>query len=303
MEDLQARYGVDFAKRQGHGLSAPTELRFLTYLCPGLPVEIFEAIASHVGHHLGCSTSLLVDPRTSGPTSTDDDPFSAAEADVGFLCAPPFIWLRYQPDPPVELLGAAPVFDDDRTGDEPVYFSDVIALSESLARTFEDLVRGTWAYNDECSLSGYYSLLKRFAELDADDEAVSLLRSGSHLGSIELVVSGQAAAAAIDSNVLALRLARDPGLRARLRVIESLGPYPIQPIVVRSHLDPRVKTEIRDCLLSWSSIAAGREELSSLGLKRFSSVDEDHYAPERAAMEVRAEQQFSSTTNKHRILK
>jgi len=265
-------------------------LRFITYLCPGLPVEILEAIASRVGRQLGCSTSLVVDARTSGPTRAGDDPFSTAEADVGFLCAPPFIWLRDRSDPPVELLGAAPVFDDDRTGGEPVYFSVVIARRQSPSRTFEDLVRGTWAYNDECSLSGYYSLLEKFAELTADSEAVSMFRSGSHLDSIELVAGGAASAAAIDSNVLALHLARNPELRAQLRVVETLGPYPIQPIVVRSRLDEWVKTGVRECLLSWSTTAAGREDLSALGLKRFSPVDEEHYAPERAALEIRAGQ-------------
>ena len=37
----------------------------------------------------------------------------------------------------------------------------------------------------------------------------------------------------------------DPELAARLRVVETLGPAPIQPVVVRSGLDPAVKEELR----------------------------------------------------------
>jgi phosphonate transport system substrate-binding protein len=260
-------------------------LRFVTYLSPGLPVEIFEAIASRVGRKLGCSTSLEVDARASGPELAGNDPFSAAKADVGFMCAPPFIWLRDRPDPPVELLGAAPVFEDDRAGGEPVYFSEVIVRRDNPSRTFEDLARGTWAYNDERSLSGYYGLLERFAE-HPDAEGMRFLCSGSHLDSIDLVAGGEANAAAIDSNVLSLHLARNPELRARLRVVESLGPFPIQPVVVRSRLDERIKTAVRECLLSWGSTAAGREELSGLGLMGFAPVDETHYAAEQIALEA-----------------
>lgn len=116
------------------------------------------------------------------------------------------------------------------------------------------------------------------------DPSPGLDRSGSHLHSIELVATGRAEAAVIDSNVLARRLAAEPGLRSRLRVVESLGPYPVQPIAVRSALDNRLKVGARETLLSWPRSATGRRELSALGLRGFAPVDEAHYAPERAAL-------------------
>lgn len=263
------------------------ELRFLTYLSPGLPVEIFEAVASRVGSHLGLPTSVDVESRSSGPAGVEDDPFSAEETDVGFMCAPPYIWLRDREDPPVELLGVAPVFEDRRAAGEPVYFSDVIVRRESPFLTFEDLRGGVLAYNDACSLSGYYCLLQEFERTDPHrTEPTTLLRSGSHLRSMDLVTEGRADAAAIDSNVLALRLAAEPTLRVRLRVVDSLGPYPIQPVVVRSDLEDWLKIALRDCILSWPDTARGREELSALGLRRFAPVDEAHYEPERAALEA-----------------
>lgn len=265
--------------------SATDGLRFLTYLSPGLPVEIFEAVAARVGFRLGLPASLAVEPRLSGPAPGDEDPFSRDEADVGFMCAPPFIWLADLVRSPVELLGVAPVFDDPRTGGEPVYFSDMIVHRQSPFGGFGELLGKRWAYNDDCSLSGYYSLLQRFAEVaEEGDPPPRLDRSGSHLHSIELVATGRTEAAVIDSNVLALRLAAEPGLRSRLRVVESLGPYPVQPIAVRSALDHRLKAGAREALLSWPRSAAGRRELSALGLRGFAPVDDAHYAPERAAL-------------------
>ena len=266
--------------------AAPDELKFLTYLSPGLPVEIFEAVAAHVGDHLGLPASLAVESRYSGPSSTEGDPFSAGEADVGFMCAPPYIWLRDREEPPVELLGVAPLFEDGRTGGKPVYFSDVIVRRDSPFRAFEDLRGGVLAYNDSCSLSGYYCLLERLQRVPPNGRVDPVLRhSGSHLDSIELVAGGRADAAAIDSNVLAMRLAGQPGLQSRLRIIDSLGPYPIQPVVVRSGLAGWLKATVRECILSWPETARGREELSAIGLGGFTPVDDDHYAPERAALE------------------
>jgi phosphonate transport system substrate-binding protein len=265
--------------------SAAGELRFLTYLSPGLPVEIFEAVASRAGAHLGLPTSVAVESSSSGPAGAERDPFSTGKTDVGFMCAPPYIWLRDREDPPVELLGVVPVFEDQRAAGDPVYFSDVIVRRESPFLTLEDLRGGVIAYNDACSLSGYYCLLQEFERTNAHkDEPAVMLHSGSHLRSMDLVTEGRADAAAVDSNVLALRLAAEPALRGRIRVVESLGPYPIQPVVVRSDLEQWLKIALRDCISSWPNTARGREELSTLGLIGFAPVDETHYEPERAAL-------------------
>ena len=55
--------------------------------------------------------------------------------------------------------------------------------------------------------------------------------------------------AAIDSHVLGVVLRSAPQLEEMLRVVETLGPSPSQPVVVRSGLDSEVKARIRDRLL------------------------------------------------------
>lgn len=214
-----------------------------------------------------------------------EDPFSGGGADIGFMCAPCFLWMRERETPPVELAGAAPVFREARAPGRPVYFSEVVMRREGPVRSFLDLRGRSWAYNDPCSLSGFYSMLKKLAEMGEDVRFFGeTVRSGSHLRSMEMVARGEVAAAAIDSNALRLRLHSDPGLGRRLRVIESWGPFPIQPVVLRSDLDPYLKESLRAALLTIGRNDRVPLALAAFGLERFAPVTRDDYTAEERAL-------------------
>jgi hypothetical protein len=170
------------------------EFRFITYLSPGIPQAFFEAVVEHVRRTLGCGrTSLWVEERVSGPPKGVEDPFSRDEADVGFMCAPSFLWLRELRPPPVQLLGVAPVFADARASGRPVYFCDVVVRRDAPVQSFTELRERTWAYNDRCSLSGYYSLLNKLAAMGVDEGFLGRgYCSGKQLSYIQAVVSGEA---------------------------------------------------------------------------------------------------------------
>jgi phosphonate transport system substrate-binding protein len=247
-------------------------LRFVTYLAPSLPAALFEAIVGHVAHATGVPVSLSFDTATSGPPPDGPDPFSANEMDVGFVCAPTYRWLARRASAPVALLGVAPRFDDPRAAGRPVYFAEVIAAAGHGARRFEDLLGASWAYNDDCSWSGYLSLLAKLERIGAHTgDLAELRRVGSHLEAIAQVARGEVDAAAIDSNVLALARRRDPALGHALRVIETWGPFPIQPVVVRSGVDARLRRRVRAAL-----VGVG-DRLAAHGLMGFSAVGEGDY--------------------------
>ncbi len=261
----------------------PRELRFLSYLSPGIPRAFYEAVVEHVRQALGRRASLSVESRVSGPMRGAEDPFSRGEADVGFMCAPSFLWLLEEETPPVELLPAAPVFRDDRAPGRPVYFSELVVRRDSSARSLLDLRGRSWAYNDPCSLSGYYNLLKKLAEMGKDGGFFGrTCCSGSHLNSMEMVAGGEVDAATIDSNVLRIRLRSAPEFRERLRVIETWGPFPIQPVVLRSGLHPELKNRLRAAFLSIGEDAPSA--LAGFGLERFAPVTYEHYASEEDAL-------------------
>jgi phosphonate transport system substrate-binding protein len=261
-------------------MAADEDIRLVTYLAPSIPRTLFEALADHVQRALGCRrVALRVETRASGPQKGGECSSFAEEADVAFMCAPSFVWLRELRPPPVELLGVVPVFDDKRNLGRPVYFCDVVVRNDAPIRAFSELEGGSWAYNDACSLSGYYSLLNKLAESGADENFFdNIFCSGSHLNSIEAIVRGEADAAAIDSNVLRIRLREAPALRERLRVIESWGPYPLQPVVVSSALHPKLKQRLRAAFLSTEQNQRTRRTLKQFGLSRFVTVGQEDYS-------------------------
>jgi phosphonate transport system substrate-binding protein len=254
-------------------------IRFVTYLSPSIPQAFFEALTDHLQRFLeNEQVSLRIETRVSGPRRGYECSSFGDNIDVAFMCAPSFVWLRGLRPPPAELLGVVPVFDDERNAGRPVYFCDVIVRDEAPIQAFSDLRGSTWAYNDKSSLSGYYGLLDKLAESGKDVNFFgSVICSGSHLNSIEAVLRSEADAAAIDSNVLRIKLRETPTLRNTLRVIESWGPYPIQPIVVNSNLHPDLKDQLRAAFFAINEDERTRRALQRFGFSRFVAVDHETY--------------------------
>jgi phosphonate transport system substrate-binding protein len=258
------------------------EIRFVTYLSPSIPRTLFEALADHLQRSLGRErVSLRVETRVSGPRKGDECSSFGDEVEVAFMCAPSFVWLRELRPPPAELLGVLPVFDDERNLGRPTYFCDVIVRDDAPTQTFSNLHGSSWAYNDASSLSGYYGLLDKLAGSGTDESFFrSVSCSGSHLNSIDAVLRGKADAAAIDSNVLRIQLRKTPALGDKLRIIESWGPYPIQPVVVSSSLHPELKQRLRTAFLTANADKRTCLALQESGLERFVPVNQDHYSLE-----------------------
>jgi phosphonate transport system substrate-binding protein len=237
-------------------------------------------LAAHVLWALGLGrVSLQTETGASGPRKGDECDSLGGEVDVAFMCAPSYVWLRELRQPPAELLGVAPVPDDERNSGRPLYFCDVVVRNDAQIQTFSALEGGSWAYKDACSLSGYYGLLNKLAESGRDVSFFgSVSCTGSHLNSIEALLQGEADAAAIDSNVLRIRLRKAPALRDKLHVIDSWGPLPIQPVVVDCDLDPALKERLRVAFLTTEVDQRTRRILKRFGLSPFIAVSQDDYS-------------------------
>ncbi len=141
---------------------------------------------------------------------------------------------------------AAPVLADPRFGGAPLYCSDVIVRSESRYRAFADLAGSRWAVNEPSSWSGYWGTLARVRSWSHFSRVIT---AGSHQRALEMVADGSVDGAAIDCQVLAVALRDLPDLRSRIRIIDSVGRAPIQPVVVRSTLAAALKEQVRNRLL------------------------------------------------------
>ena len=242
-------------------------LKLISYLAPSIPTDFFTLVARHLEDATGHAADVSFETRISGPLDGDDDPFADGRADVGFICSPSFRFLRSRS--PLELL-PLPVPLDPRSAGQPVYFADVVVHAASPVQRFEDLRGAVWGYNDRNSRSGWFSMLERTGR---ETFFSRLVHAGSHLRSLDLILAGEIDAAAIDSNTLALRRRLNPALADQLRVLESWGPFPIQPVIVRSGI--AAKERIREALLTMHESRGA--ELAEFGIARFAMGDENAY--------------------------
>jgi phosphonate transport system substrate-binding protein len=177
----------------------------------------------------------------------------------------------------IELL-AAPIMAGARYGGRPVYYSDVIVRHDSPVGTFAELRGASWAYNEPASFSGHlitcYELVRRG---EGCGYFGSIVQSGRHARSIEMVLDGRVDASAIDSTVLELACRFRPEIAAELRVIESFGPAPMPPVVVLTSLAADLKQDLRQQLWRMHEREDGKEILAAAGVARFTAVADAHY--------------------------
>jgi phosphonate transport system substrate-binding protein len=241
-------------------------LRFATYLAPNM-FPLYAFIARYVQARLGMATELVVGSSYERVSE---------QADVSFLCGLAYIELRRLGEP-IEPL-AAPLLHGGRYGGRPIYFSDVIVRRDSPYRSFADLRGCSWAYNEPYSHSGPGITCHRLVVLgETEDFFGRVIQAGWHEKSIRLVHEGQVDASAIDSHVLTLAMHDHPELAEGLRVIDSLGPSTIQPIVVPSWLEAELKADLRAVLLEMNTDAAAQTVLADRLVQGFVAITDEDY--------------------------
>ena len=208
----------------------------------------------------------------SDPAEALDDP------DVLFMCGLPTGRgaVRFEP-----LV--APVLAQQRYGGRPVYFSDLVVRRGSSGPP-----EPSWriAYNDRDSFSGWIAPRSGLAALGLDPSAITWIATGSHMDSLEAVLTGVADAAGIDSMVMDL-VDGEAAPSEALVTIESFGPWPAPPISTRAGVDVSVRDELASTLASMHEDAAGARVLSSWGVEVLAPVD---------AADYRRLAQFAETT-------
>lgn len=248
-------------------------LRFTTYLAPSMR-PVYEFVARAVGARLGIDTELV--------DGTSCDRFATGEGDVAFLCGLPYVELATGPEPPFELL-AAPVLSGARYGGRPIYFSDVIVHADSDIHSFEELRGRTWSFNEPHSHSGYSVTRAHLARIGEPRGFFNLVvEAGFHQRSIELVRERTVDGSAIDSQVLEIAMREDPALTESLRILETLGPSTIQPVVASTTLPASLRRDLRGILVD---LGHTPEERSALGrglVAGFEVVEDADYDDIRA---------------------
>ena len=243
-------------------------LVFATMLSPNA-FPVYQAAVAKMSRDLGAQIDLV-----KGPSYSD---FFAGSFDGAFVCGLPYILMTRNAEPPMELL-AAPVLRGQRYEDRPVYFSDVIVRRDSAFQTFRDLRGGSWAFNERLSHSGYGVVRHHLVSIgETAGFFGKVIEAGFHLNSIEMVAKGEVDGAAIDSQVLEIEFTSRPELRNRLRVIETIGPSSIQPVLVSRQLPEPLRTKLRESITALHDDPEAGPSLEGAGVSRFERIEDSSY--------------------------
>jgi phosphonate transport system substrate-binding protein len=212
-----------------------------------------------------------------------NDLLASGQLDAALLCTGGYLDIQRRTPGAVEVL-AAPVVHGEST-----YRSLIIVPAASPARSLADLAGKRFAFTDELSLSGRAWAVRRLAELGRDPEQFfgGVTYTQSHDRSIEGVASGIVDGAAVHSLVYEHMLERDPGLAARLRVIDRSPPYGLLPIVASAHLDPVERARLQEALLALDRDPEARPALEKLQIERFVVPPPGLYASAERLLEPR----------------
>jgi len=166
----------------------------------------------------------------------------------------------------------------DRYNGKPQYYSDLIVGRDRDFRTLHDLAGGTYVFNEEISNAGYNMPLYRLWHLGmTDDFFGKVVRSGSHEESIRMVADGEADASFVDGLVLEYEQSIDSAMSRKVRVLESIGPAGIPPVVVSNAASLQLRDELQRHLLAMHESAEGRAILDRALVARFVTVDDSNY--------------------------
>ena len=153
-------------------------------------------------------------------------------------------------------------------------------------QSFTDLRGCSWAYNEPHSQSGYgitrYHLVCRG---ETNGYFGRIVEAGWHEQALRLVARGTVDAAAIDCQVLAVALRAQPELAAQVRIIDTLGPSTIQPVVAARRLPQRLRSDLRAFLLTLASNdPVARPHLDRALVQGFEAVNDASYEDIRAML-------------------
>jgi len=110
--------------------------------------------------------------------------------------------------------------------------------------------------------------------------------TGSHVESINQVGSGLADCAAIDSQVITRLSHENPFQLRPIRIVDSIGPFSTQPLVISTRIPEALRQRIREVLLSWKNDGLDPSNpIAPLYFQSFAHPNPDGYRDIRKAMD------------------
>lgn len=193
------------------------------------------------------------------------------KVDLAFVCTSAYV--DGHDEFGMELLAAPQV------NGETIYRSLLIVPKDNPAQSMEDLKGKVFAFTDPNSLSGrmYPTYLVQQIGFSPESFFAQTFFTYNHDEAIRAVANRLADGAAVDSLVYEFAIARDADLASKVKVIHRSPPFGIPPVVVSPKLDPNLKRELQKVILGMEETEEGKKALESIGIERFTTIDDHAY--------------------------
>ena len=237
----------------------PLRVAIAAVLSPGATLETYQSLLDYLSSYLNRPVELL----QRNTYAEINELIRTGEADLAFICGGAFV--EGEREFSMQLLVVPQVNSQTR------YYSYIIVSRDSPYQSLEDLRGHSFAFTDPLSNSGHLALLWLLHQMNETPETFfrKTIFTYSHDNSIRAVAEGLADGAAVDSLVYDYTIAREPTYSARTRVIQKSGPFGIPPVVVHPQIDPALRAELEQVLLSMDKDDEGRAILDKLMIDRF----------------------------------
>ena len=241
----------------------------------------YEELLNFIGRKLGHDI-VLIQRKTY---SEVNELFPKHLIDLAFVCSGPYVNGKKK----YEFEGlATPVIRG-----EPYYQSYLIVQKDSSYNSLDDLKGKIFAFTDPDSNSGtlvprYWLLLKNHSP---ESFFSRVTYTYSHDNSILAVGKGLVDGAAVDGHQWEFYHLKNPSLTDRTRVIKKSDRFGSPPLVASSFLNPQLKSDIQDIVLTLHETDEGKKILGNLMIDRFERPKEEWYENVRIMYEAMGQAQ------------
>ena len=165
----------------------------------------------------------------------------------------------------------------DKSGAPDTYYASIVSWPGSNLKTLADVAGHSFAYSDAASTSGH--LFPAFALKKAGidpDNGVKAVYAGSHTASYEAILNHKVEAGELNSEEIRAAQQQNHYDAKNFVTLWQSDPIPVDPIAVRSNLDPAFKARLIKVLQNVDLTSLGdddRKHLMGTGPRTIATTD------------------------------
>jgi len=268
--------GEQIVPRKVEENKLPLRVAVAAVISPRWTTQSHSDLVAYLGKRTGRSAQLV----QRGTYAEVNELVRGGGVDLALVCTGAYV--KGQRDFGMELLVVPQV------AGETVYYSYIIIPADSEAESLANLRGKVFAFTDPMSNTGRLYPVYMLWQMGETPESFfrKTIFTYSHDNSIKAVAERLVDGAAVDSLVYDFIIAQEPRYAEQTRIIHRSPPYGIPPVVVHPDLNPQLKAQLREILLTMHQDPEGREVLQELMIDRFVPISDRAYDSVREMLDA-----------------